>query len=122
MTAARDHLAALGRLYGPSVAELRADIAAGLRHAADMLANMADQRDAHQLGHQLTGLARMNSRLCELLPADSREPLPADADTPSDVELAALEMDVLTRRCPSCGLPAEYPDCTECGHFFAEGE
>ena len=115
MTAARDHLAALGRLYGPSESELRADIAAGLRHAADQLANLADQRDAHQLGHQLIGLSRMNSRLCALLPADARLAEPADA------ELDALEMDALSRICPSCGLPAELPDCSACGHFFSEG-
>lgn len=64
---ARDHLAALGRLYGPSASELRADLANGLRHAADQLANLADQRDADQLAHQLTGLTRMNARLRELL-------------------------------------------------------
>lgn len=118
MTAARDHLAALGRLHGPSESELRADLASGLRYAADQLANMADQRDSHQFGHQIIGLARMNSRLCELLPADAR----LVESIPDDAELAAFETDALTRICPSCGLPAEYPDCTNCGHFFPEGE
>ena len=117
MTAARDHLAALGRLYGPSASELRADLQAGLMHAADMLANLTDQRDAHQLGHQLIGLSRMNSRLCEMLPADARLAGPM----PDDAELDALEMDALSRTRPACGLPAELPDCASCGHFFAEG-
>jgi hypothetical protein len=82
-----------------------------------MLANMADQRDSHQFGHQIVGLARMNSRLCELLPADAR----LVESIPDDAELAAFEMDALTRICPSCGLPAELPDCASCGHFFSEG-
>jgi len=31
------------------------------------------------------------------------------------------DLDVLSRRCPSCGNPsAEYPDCILCGHIFAE--
>lgn len=68
MTRAEQHQAALSRLYGPSESELRADLANGLRHAADQLANMADQRDADQFAHQLTGLTRMNARLRELLP------------------------------------------------------
>lgn len=68
MTAGEQHQAALSRLYGPSESELRADLANGLRHAADQLANMADQRDADQFAHQLTGLTRMNARLRELLP------------------------------------------------------
>ncbi len=67
MNAAEQHKAALSRIYGPSESELRADLANGLRHAADQLANMADQRDADQFAHQLTGLTRMNSRLREML-------------------------------------------------------
>lgn len=68
MTAAQQHQAALSRLYGPSESELRADLQAGLMHAADQLANLRDQHDADQFAHQLTGLTRMNSRLRELLP------------------------------------------------------
>lgn len=68
---ARDHLAALSRLYGPSESELRTDLANGLRHAADQLANMRDQHDADQFAHQLTGLARTNARLRELLQGDA---------------------------------------------------
>ncbi len=68
MNAIAQHLAAMQRLYGPSPAELRADLASGLRHAADQLANLRDQHDADQFAHQLTGLARMNARLRELLP------------------------------------------------------
>lgn len=68
MTAARDHLAALGRLYGPSEADLRADLQAGLRCAADMIHGLRDHHDADALAHQLIGLQRITARLREQLP------------------------------------------------------
>lgn len=62
------HLAAMQRLYGPSESELRADLQAGLQHAADLLANARDRHDADALAHQLIGLQRIAARLREQLP------------------------------------------------------
>lgn len=68
MNATAMHLAALGRLYGPGESELRADLQAGLRCAADMLHGLRDRHDADALGHQLIGLQRIAARLREQLP------------------------------------------------------
>lgn len=34
------------------------------------------------------------------------------------IALASDEPDALSRFCPECGLPAEWPDCESCGHLF----
>lgn len=62
---AGEHLAALSRLYGPGVGELRDDIHAGLRRALAMLDAAREPGDIEALNHQLVGLQRIASRLRE---------------------------------------------------------
>lgn len=72
MTAIELHLAAAARLYGPSESELRADLQAGLQHAADLAHNARDRHDADALAHQLIGLQRITARLREQLPESAK--------------------------------------------------